>query len=278
MVVLDTCAWLWMCSESTKLSRAAREAITREQRHDGLVVSIISAWEIAKLVQKAKLSFSIPCSEWIEGAVRADGVTMHPLTPEICVESTELPGVFHGDPADQLIVATARLLEGRRSEMLCARCHPGDTCDHRPDHRTGDQIPEHSWRAAAGRRERDDRDGEHRDHAAQRSAQKPPSWPGGDADEKADQQPRAVECPHRHRAPDAEHVELVWDRSMHQRGEPAEHEPEERAQERVGEAAHGCFEPPPLRDSGSHVERKRATWSEARRLASGNGAHGPAVS
>ena len=110
MVVLDTCAWLWMCSESTKLSRAAREAITREQRHDGLVVSIISAWEIAKLVQKAKLSFSIPCSEWIEGAVRADGVTMHPLTPEICVESTELPGVFHGDPADQLIVATARLL------------------------------------------------------------------------------------------------------------------------------------------------------------------------
>ena len=86
MVVLDTCAWLWMCSESTKLSRAAREAITREQRHDGLVVSIISAWEIAKLVQKAKLSFSIPCSEWIEGAVRADGVTMHPLTPEICVE------------------------------------------------------------------------------------------------------------------------------------------------------------------------------------------------
>ena len=65
---------------------------------------------------------------------------------------------------------------------------------------------------------------------------------------------------------------------MHQRGEPAEHDPEERAQERVGEAAHGCFEPPPLRDSGSHVERKRATWSEARRLASGNGAHGPAVS
>lgn len=110
MVVLDTCAWLWMCSEPKKLSRAAREAIGREQRDDGLVVSIMSAWEIAKLVQKGKLSFSIPCREWIDGAVRTDGVTMHPLTPDICVESTELPGVFHGDPADQLIVATARLL------------------------------------------------------------------------------------------------------------------------------------------------------------------------
>lgn len=110
MVVLDTCAWLWMCSEPKKLSRAARETIGREQPHDGLVVSIMSAWEIAKLVQKGKLSFSIPCREWIDGAARTEGVAMHPLTPDICVESTELPGVFHGDPADQLIVATARIL------------------------------------------------------------------------------------------------------------------------------------------------------------------------
>ena len=43
-------------------------------------------------------------------ATRAVGVTIHPLTPEICIESAELPGVFHGDQADQIIVATARLL------------------------------------------------------------------------------------------------------------------------------------------------------------------------
>ena len=110
MVVLDTCAWLWMCTDPKRLSRAAREAIGRDQKRDGLVVSIMSAWEIAKLVQKRRLAFSIACREWIERAVRADGVMMHPLTPDICVESTELPGVFHGDPADQLIVATARLL------------------------------------------------------------------------------------------------------------------------------------------------------------------------
>ncbi len=110
MVVLDTCAWLWLCATPAKLSNAAHEVIARERRHDGLIVSIISAWEVAKLVQKRKLRFSIPCRQWIDEAVTTDGVMVHPLTPEVCVESTELPGSFHGDPADQIIVATARLI------------------------------------------------------------------------------------------------------------------------------------------------------------------------
>lgn len=109
-LVLDTCAWLWYCSEPDKLSSAAREALEREQPADGLIVSVISCWEIAKLVEKRKLSFSMGCGAWIERAVRARGVVLHPLTPGICVESTELPGTFHGDPADQIIVATARFL------------------------------------------------------------------------------------------------------------------------------------------------------------------------
>ena len=97
-VVLDTCAWLWSCAEAEKLSHAARELVTRERRRGGLVVSVFSSLEIAKLVQKRKLRFSIPCRAWIAAAVCAEGVTLHPLTPEICVESTELRGVFHGDP------------------------------------------------------------------------------------------------------------------------------------------------------------------------------------
>src|SRR5262245_37211171 len=109
-VVLDTCAWLWLCSSPEKLSAAARESIRRERRRAGLIVSVFSSWEIAKLVQKGKLKFSLSCREWIDRAARTDGVTLHPLTPEICVESTELPGEFHGDPADQIIVATARIL------------------------------------------------------------------------------------------------------------------------------------------------------------------------
>jgi PIN domain nuclease of toxin-antitoxin system len=109
-VVLDTCAWLWLCSSPQKLSTAARDAVHRERPRAGLIVSVFSTWEIAKLVQKGKLTFSIPCREWIDRAARTDGVTLYPLTPEVCVESTELPGNFHGDPAGQIIVATARIV------------------------------------------------------------------------------------------------------------------------------------------------------------------------
>ncbi len=109
-VVLDTCAWLWLCAAPEKLSRAARAAMNRERPEAGLIVSVFSTWEIAKLVQKGKLELAIPCREWIMAAMRTDGISMHPVSPEVCIESTELPGPFHGDPADQIIVATARLL------------------------------------------------------------------------------------------------------------------------------------------------------------------------
>jgi PIN domain nuclease of toxin-antitoxin system len=109
-LVLDTCAWLWYCAEPKKLSRVAREAIQREKARAGLIVSVISCWEIAKLVQKGKLKFSIRCREWIEFALQTEGISLYALTPEIAVESAELPGSFGGDPADQIIVATARAL------------------------------------------------------------------------------------------------------------------------------------------------------------------------
>jgi PIN domain nuclease of toxin-antitoxin system len=109
-VVLDTCAWLWLCAAPHKLSRAARTAIDRARPDASLNVSVFSTWEIVKLVQKGKLDLALPCREWIVAAMRAEGITMHPVSPEVCLESTELPGVFHGDPADQIIVATARLL------------------------------------------------------------------------------------------------------------------------------------------------------------------------
>jgi PIN domain nuclease of toxin-antitoxin system len=108
--VLDTCAWLWLSAAPRKLSRTARALVQRERRRGGLIVSVFSVWEIAKLVQKGKLQFSVPHREWLAAAMQAEGITMYPLTPEVCMESTELPGVFHGDPADQIIVATARLL------------------------------------------------------------------------------------------------------------------------------------------------------------------------
>lgn len=109
-LLLDTHAWVWYCAEPKKLSAVAREAVQREKIRRGLIVSVISCWEIAKLVQKGKLKFSIPCREWVDSALQMEGIMLYALTPEIAVESTELPGTFNGDPADQIIVSTARAL------------------------------------------------------------------------------------------------------------------------------------------------------------------------
>lgn len=81
-VVLDTCTWLWLGSEPQKLSKPARDVIRREKRQGGLVVSVLSAWEIAKLVEKGKLRLSMPSREWVDAASRLDGLSLYPITQE----------------------------------------------------------------------------------------------------------------------------------------------------------------------------------------------------
>ena len=71
-------------------------------------MSAISCWEVAKLVEYARLDVSCPLAEWFEQALSYPGIRILPLTPEIAIESTQLPDEFHRDPADQIIVASAR--------------------------------------------------------------------------------------------------------------------------------------------------------------------------
>lgn len=73
-------------------------------------VSIISCWEVAKLVEKGRLTLNRPVADWISAALNYPHVTLLPLTPEIIVDLTQLPSGFHTDPADQMIVATSRVL------------------------------------------------------------------------------------------------------------------------------------------------------------------------
>jgi PIN domain nuclease of toxin-antitoxin system len=76
-----------------------------------LGVSIISCWEVAKLVEYGRLKLDRAVALWIENSLAEPGVELLPLSPRIVVESTQLPEPFHRDPADQLLVATARILE-----------------------------------------------------------------------------------------------------------------------------------------------------------------------
>ena len=107
MIVLDTHIWVWWVQGDPRLTPAQRQAI-QEQETDTLGVSAISCWEVAKLVERGRLQFSVPLEVWFEKALNYPGVTLLGITPDIAIASTRLPGEFHRDPADQLIVATAR--------------------------------------------------------------------------------------------------------------------------------------------------------------------------
>jgi PIN domain nuclease of toxin-antitoxin system len=106
--LLDTHAWVWWVTHDRRLSPIARRAIERSQAKGDLSLSLISVWEVAKRVEKAQLVLDRPVDQWIELAVARSGFHLVELTRPILVESCRLPPPFHGDPADQLIVATAR--------------------------------------------------------------------------------------------------------------------------------------------------------------------------
>lgn len=108
MIVLDTHVWIWWVSDDPRLSRAHRAAIAAADA-TGVGVSAISCWEVAKLVQLGRLDLSLPVSARLEQAIAYQGCRELALTRRIAVESTTLPGTFHKDPADQIIVATARV-------------------------------------------------------------------------------------------------------------------------------------------------------------------------
>jgi PIN domain nuclease of toxin-antitoxin system len=108
LILIDTHAWVWWADGDAQLSVAHRRAIA-DAEGESVGLSVISCWEVAKLVEVGKLTLAIPVREWIDAALALPGVALLPLTPTIAVESTQLPGTFHRDPADQIIVATARV-------------------------------------------------------------------------------------------------------------------------------------------------------------------------
>jgi PIN domain nuclease of toxin-antitoxin system len=108
-LLLDTHCWLWIqAGGEDELSRESIRVIEDAARRGALLLSAISVWELAMLVSKSRVTLQTPLLDWVREALRTPGLSVVPLTPEIAVESTRLPGTFHGDPADRIIVASAR--------------------------------------------------------------------------------------------------------------------------------------------------------------------------
>lgn len=106
--LLDTHAWLWWVTDDRRLSAKAKATIEKSQREETLSVSLMSIWELAKKIEKKQLVLDRPLDHWLDLATMTPGLNLAELTRPILVESCQLPQPFLGDPADQIIVATAR--------------------------------------------------------------------------------------------------------------------------------------------------------------------------
>ena len=110
-ILIDTHIFLWLMNGSNKMPSQALQKIESCIKNEGrIIVSAISIWEIGMLVNKGRITLKEPTLQWINTALNAPYVDLASLSPEIAVESCQLPIEFHGDPADRIIVATSRVL------------------------------------------------------------------------------------------------------------------------------------------------------------------------
>jgi PIN domain nuclease of toxin-antitoxin system len=114
MIVLDTHVWWWTISEPAQLSRKARQLITKIPPEQ-IAIASISIWEFAMMVTRGRIELTISPDEWLDYAINKTGLTVLELNSKIALESCNLPGNFHKDPADRIIVATARV---SRSQLI----------------------------------------------------------------------------------------------------------------------------------------------------------------
>lgn len=98
-----------MVLEGERLRPEALRTLDKTASRGRLLVPAVSVWEVAMLAARGRIVLDTPTKAWVASALAVPGVGLEPLTPEIAVEAYELPGRFHGDPADRMIVATARV-------------------------------------------------------------------------------------------------------------------------------------------------------------------------
>lgn len=107
--MLDTHIWVDYASVPTELPTAVVRAIDQGRDTGSVFVSVISVWEVALLVRKKRFVLPMSLSRWTEEALNLRGLNLLAFTPEIAIESVELPEPMHKDPADRILVASARV-------------------------------------------------------------------------------------------------------------------------------------------------------------------------
>ncbi len=114
LLLLDTHVWVrYVFAEFPQSKRALVKQLDKARAQGNVRVSAMSVWEVGMLESKGRIQLGMGCLDWVRHALERSNATVVPLSPEIAVASTRLPGGFRGDPADHIIVATARGLQAR---------------------------------------------------------------------------------------------------------------------------------------------------------------------
>jgi PIN domain nuclease of toxin-antitoxin system len=108
VIVLDTQAWVWWVHDPSRLSPRAVRAVRAAEQADHILVSVMSVWEIAVKCTLGKLDLAMDLDAWFRLAMAYPKVVVEPVCALDAIASTRLPGAFHRDPADRIIVALAR--------------------------------------------------------------------------------------------------------------------------------------------------------------------------
>jgi len=123
-LLIDTHYWIWLqFGIREQLTAHSLELVRKAVTQGQLLLSIFSIWELGMLESKGLVHLHTSCAQWVEDALAMPGLSLAPLTPAIALESSRLPGSFHGDAADRIIVATARVLGARlltSDQNICA--------------------------------------------------------------------------------------------------------------------------------------------------------------
>jgi PIN domain nuclease of toxin-antitoxin system len=107
--LLDTHVLLWWFGRVPHLSAAQRQVLAEADEENPLWVADITLWEIATLFSLGRIKLHLPLRQWLEEATAPPLVQRLPLTPAVAAEVATLPDSFHRDPADRILVATARV-------------------------------------------------------------------------------------------------------------------------------------------------------------------------
>jgi len=109
VILLDTHVLIWWARRDfSRLTTPARDAIEAEMPNGRILVSSITAWETALLASLNRVTFAVSVQDWFADLTRILAVEFVPVDNEIGIEAVLLPDDFHRDPADRIIVATAR--------------------------------------------------------------------------------------------------------------------------------------------------------------------------